>query len=93
MDVIWKFPLAEADRQTVMIPRQAELLCVQVQRDTPCLWARCDSARDSVVIEIAIIGTGSPIRTDDRLTYVDTFQMRDGHLVWHVFVVGAGTSP
>jgi len=90
MKTIWKFPLQSADQQTIKMPAGAELLSVQVQRETVCLWAKVDpeAAREPRVI--AIFGTGHELPEDEstfRLEFIDTFQLHDGALVFHAFEV------
>ena len=42
MKTIWKYPLRIRDWVRLEMPRGAEILCVQVQGLTPCLWALVD---------------------------------------------------
>ncbi len=82
---IWKFPLGIADRQDINMPRNAAILCCQVQHGVACLWVVCDKdATDSVLRRIEILGTGHPMDECNR-GYIDTFQLDDGRLVFHVF--------
>jgi hypothetical protein len=39
MKTIWKFKLENLDTQILTLPKNAELLTVQTQSETPCLWA------------------------------------------------------
>lgn len=83
---IFKYPLDLVDTQTILVHRGAIPLCVQVQNGIPCLWAIVDLAAATGGLTLRIIGTGHPIDDDlDSLTYLDTFQMMDGALVFHVF--------
>jgi hypothetical protein len=82
---IWKFPLAVVDRQMIEMPINAGVLCVQTQNDEPQLWAMCDE--NSEVKEhrcFLMFGTGNPVPEEFGF-YVDTFQMMNGSLVFHVF--------
>lgn len=87
MAAIWKFPLAVTDRQSVRMPAGAELLCVQVQRGVPCLWALVDPQAPLHEVELTTYGTGHPIDGDPG-DYIGTYQLRDGSLVFHVFCGG-----
>ena len=44
VQTIWKFPLIVVDKQTVMMPEESIVLCVQMQGGNPCLWAMVDPA-------------------------------------------------
>jgi hypothetical protein len=84
MKTIWKLVLETTDTQTVFIPRNSELLCVQLQYDIPCLWYRCDPNEELVSVTINTYGTGHPIeKATDK--YIDTYQLSNGTLVFHVF--------
>ncbi len=81
---IFKYPLELEDQQTVTMPMGSRVLCVQVQRGRPCLWAMVDSeVVETEQHHIRIYGTGHPIdRHPSR--YYGTFQLKDT-LVFHVF--------
>lgn len=82
---IWKFPLEVTDRQSMRIPAGAKLLTVQMQRETPCLWALVDdSTLEYEIRSIAIYGTGNPMPNDPG-DYIATFQLAGGALVFHAF--------
>lgn len=85
MKTIWKFALEVVDRQCVAMPKGAEVLCVQAQYDTPCLWALVDSdAAEKTSRCFRVYGTGHSIPDGDGpLSYVGTFQLPG--LVFHVF--------
>lgn len=85
MRTIWKWQLETADRQTIVIPRDARILCVQTQRETPCLWAEVDPSNSRVAREIRIHGTGHPIERGDLDAYVGTYQLSGGEVVFHVY--------
>jgi len=39
MKTIYKYPVEIKDKIRVSMPIDAEILCVQVQYDIPCIWA------------------------------------------------------
>ena len=84
MDKVFKYPLQILDEQFVHMPKDAIILCVQVQRGVPCIWASCDP--DNTVIKRRIITyeTGNPMRLNHG-KYIGTYQMDSGMLVFHVF--------
>lgn len=85
MKTIWKYILEITDQQFVAVPEGSELLTVQMQNDAPQLWVKCDSDKPKVFKRIRIYGTGNPVSNDDE-TYLATFQVYGGDLVFHVFV-------
>lgn len=86
MKTIYKYPLQVTDYQEVQIPWDAQLLSVQVQNGTPCLWALVETTRQKERVVIDIYGTGNPIEADlHERDFIDTFQMHGGSLVFHAF--------
>jgi hypothetical protein len=81
---IWKFPLDVTDEQLVSMPAVAEILTVQAQGDQPYLWAMVDPAQPRQFREIVTRGTGHPV-PDRPGTYVGTYQLHGGGLIYHVF--------
>ena len=88
METIYKYKLKVEDRQIVKMPINAEILCVQIQHDLPCLWVKLNPEKketESRIIET--FGTGHPIKTDFRVErkYIGTYQLNKGVYVFHVF--------
>lgn len=87
MRTIYKFPLQVAALQQVDMPAESKILCVQIQRGVPCLWAVVErGAIHQWSRTIRMIGTGreAPGETDE---YLGTIQIDDGALVLHAFLV------
>lgn len=82
---IWKFPLEVTDSQVIKIPEINRPLTVQSQDGTPCLWAVVDPDSPRTKIRVLTFGTGHPGVTAE-MNYVATYQLRNGGLVFHVFV-------
>ncbi len=82
---IYKFPFKIADRITIMLEDNARILHVEMQGETPCLWALVDGDAPASPWHFRIIGTGHPIRHEEGagLEYVATFQQPP--FVWHLF--------
>lgn len=89
MKTIYKYPLEAIDYQEIEMPASAEILTVQTQRGTPCIWALVDTDNDPEERHIRILGTGHPVRsTKDKFRrYIGTFQLMAGNLVYHVFEI------
>ena len=85
MNTVWKWALAPGSNELQM-PLDSQVLTVQMQGETPCLWALVDDNNDLVWRTFAVYGTGRLVRHDHG-KYIGTFQMNGGALVWHVFEV------
>jgi hypothetical protein len=85
---VFKYPLKVVDLQSIVMPRLASLLTVQVQRGEPQLWALVDPEEISEERRhIAIVGTGNPMPPYSLGNYLGTFQLEGGALVFHAFEV------
>lgn len=86
MHKIYKYPLQVEGAQKIMMPSDAEILCVQVQNNQPCIWALVEPTNSLTPYRFYIYGTGQPIK-DERSydAYIGTFQLDNGALVFHVF--------
>lgn len=80
MTQIWKY---RVDVGTIMMPKGAKILTVQMQNDTPHMWAivNVDAELEERVFEIH--GTGHHIRNIDEYEYIGTYI--DNPFVWHLF--------
>ncbi len=84
MSRIYKYPLQINDAIAVELPAGSVPLCVQMQGDTPCLWATVDPDTERTEQRVfRIAGTGHDLGAVGR--YLNTFQMFGGGLVFHVF--------
>lgn len=92
MRTIWKYELGMTT--TLTPPGNAKLLAVQVQdpqRQDVCAWFEVyDDQPPKTEFTIIVVGTGQPIPSRGGMrespTYVDTFQLMGGRLVFHVYV-------
>ena len=85
---IWKFPLETVAVQTLLMPRGAEILTVQVQRGAPSLWAMVDPVAHPTARRFTVYGTGHnmpKLEMGTERTYIGTYQLNDGNLVFHIF--------
>ncbi len=85
MKIIFKYLLSLDGIQNIRMPKDAKMLCVQVQNHEMCLCVLVDP--DSLPKEtrhIRIFRTGHKL-PDIKLDYIGTVQMLDGDLIWHVF--------
>jgi hypothetical protein len=88
---IWKFALDIEDRVRIPMPAGAEFLSVQMQGETPCLWALVDPDVEKTMRYLDVYGTGHTL-PDNPGRYISTFQMMGGRLVFHAFEPANATS-
>lgn len=81
---IWKWRLTVTDSQIILMPRGAKILDVQNVKGIASIWALCDPNMECEARQIEIYGTGN-IVPDNPGTYIGTFQIAQGELIFHVF--------
>lgn len=85
---IWKFPI-EFGARPLPMPRGAKLLSVAAQFDKPHVWALVNPQNEVVPRYVFSVGTGMAcVPGIADATFVGTFQLRGGALVFHVFDFG-----
>ncbi len=85
METIWKYELETTDFQTVSLPVNAEILTIDTQCSTVCIWAlveKTEHKNEEKIIEI--FGTGHEMKEANR-KYIGTYQLNGGALVFHAF--------
>lgn len=84
---IWKYELEVTGKNILLIPQDAEILSVQTQNETPCLWALVNPDSQLEERYFEMFGTGHPVHCDMGVNrkFIGTFQMSDGALVFHLF--------
>lgn len=85
---IWKFGLEARDGVAIDMPKGAEILSLQVQGSTPCIWALCDPHAEPETRYFRTYGTGHPVESEPG-RFIGTYQIMNGALVFHVFEVSA----
>ena len=81
--IIHKYPLKLGVNE-LQVPYSCKVLSVQMQGDTPMLWAQVDPDGVPRSVKVHCIGTGQEV---PKHTYhIGTVQ--DGAYVWHFFVEG-----
>lgn len=85
MRKIFKYQLKVDDVQMVEMPKGSTVLCVQVQGETPCIWAEVDPKADKICRAFVTYGTGHQMDDGPAKHYVGTYQLRGGALVFHVY--------
>lgn len=90
MRTIYKYPLGHASSVgsfTLDMKEGAEILTVQLQDGKACVWAVVDPKAPVVARTLAIVGTGRRM-PEGEVDYINTFQLVDMGLVWHLFDLG-----
>jgi len=83
---IWKYPVVVMDEIWVYMPIGAEILDVQEQQDSICLWALVDSNEPLIKRKFRIFGTGRPVDLDDdEQTWKFIATVQSTPFVWHIF--------
>lgn len=84
---VYKYSIEVTDYQSVKMPRDAKILYVQLQYNSPHLWALVDKDAPIVNRHIRIIGTGHLADDVSEVNYIGSFQMNINSipLVFHVF--------
>lgn len=81
---IWKYPINVSDRIELSMPKGAEILCVQMQYEFPCIYALVNVNEEKEVREFRVVDTGHPLQQYNG-KYIGTFQLHGGDLVFHLF--------
>jgi hypothetical protein len=80
---VWKYEISPGT-SILEIPKGGKVLALQVQQDMPCMWVLVDQDAEKEKRRFEIHGTGS-LLPNDYGTYVGTFQVNNGHYVFHIF--------
>lgn len=80
---VWKYEML-GQSMSILLPKGAEFLSVELQGERPVMWFRVSPDEEfKIMRQFEIIGTGQDISTDHA--YRGTFQMPP--YVWHLFEV------
>lgn len=89
MKTIWKYEIPAQEDIHLKIPKGGEILAVQVQFRTPFIWVLVDPNAEKEDRYFDVIGTGHEcndiIGSGTVRTYIGTFQLHSGSLVFHLF--------
>lgn len=84
MRTVHKYGLEVTDEQTIQAQRDWRPLSAQLQGGELVLWALVDTASPMVDHQVFVHGTGHEVNVAAS-RFVDTFQLSDMGLVFHVF--------
>ena len=80
---IWKIEIPCSDEFVLELPKGAEFLAVQAQRDVPQTWWRVDPTALKESRAFFLHGTGHEVNA--TCAHLGSFQMHTGALVFHLF--------
>ena len=72
---------------SISMPQGAQILHLDGQCGTPCLWALCPAYDTVVDRQFRCIGTGQTWEASDTEQYIGTVLLYDGAVVVHVFEI------
>ena len=83
---IWKFAI-DPNETLVEIPKDAEILTIQTQNETPYIWALVNPENARELRFFEVYADGQDIHCDMGIErkYLNTFQLHGGSLVFHLF--------
>ena len=88
MKTIYKYTLEATEHQVIEMPKNAEILHIDVQHGKPCLWALVDTGLDKEKRAFYTFATGQDINGDlGTINHIGTYQLQGGAYVFHVFVI------
>jgi hypothetical protein len=83
---IYKYKLENKDAQRIIVPAGARFLSLQVQNNVPFIWALVDEYEvQNKTWFIKTYGTGHQVDIVNTDTFLATYQIFGGSLVYHVF--------
>ena len=82
---IWKFNFETIDSFSLDMPILSEILTVQIQNNSPCIWAKVYPENIKIKRYFRVFGTGHTMNELEDLEYIGTYQMMGGNLVFHLF--------
>lgn len=85
MQTVYKYQLSQNRETQVELPKGAEILKVDVQNDTICLWAKVNpDKKKKEARTFEVFGTGHPMPDFER-RFLNTFFVQGGTYVFHAF--------
>lgn len=82
---IYKYPLSFLGNR-ISLPKNAQPLCVKLQRDIPCLWAMVDPNEPVHPVKVECVPTGCTV-PDNVDKYLGTVLTDNGTYVFHFFTL------
>ena len=89
MRTIYKYRLQFEEIQSIEMPKNASILCIQTDKknNAPHIWALVETENEIEERQFKLYGTGAKINNTKTEIYIGTFQYQNGSFVGHVFEV------
>jgi len=84
MGTIYKYELSSHRETELRLPVGADILRVDIQENTTCLWAIVEPDAPKEVRVIEVFGTGHAMPNANR-KFINTFLVAGGEYVFHAF--------
>jgi hypothetical protein len=84
MRTIWKFLVEPFDEIKIEMPKGAEILTVQNQKENIQLWAIVNPNVEKEIRKFHVYSIGQEMNNINEI-YIGTFQIDNGDLVFHLF--------
>lgn len=83
---IYKYGIEPKNEITIELPMGAKVLNIQMQHNVPQIWCLVDPSAEMEKRSFRLFGTGHEINeSGENLLYINTFQMYEDNLVFHLF--------
>lgn len=88
MRTIYKYAIGNPGGfSRIRMPKNAKILSVGVQRNTPCIWAEVDTDQPTMERVFAVFPTGGVIGPDLKVQYVGRLDFDDMMYIFHVYEI------
>lgn len=83
---VWKYDIKTTNTLNINMPKGAEILDIQEQKEKPKIWALVNPDNSLETRKFKIYGTGHNIDSSiNKDNYIGTYQLHRGNLIFHVF--------
>ena len=86
--VVYKYELDWSEHQRIEVPRYSKVLNVKEQKDKAVIYVLCNESETlKSTLEVLVVPTGYVIPQTGLIsyTYLDTVNIQDGNLMFHIF--------
>jgi len=89
LNTIWKYEIPEDERCfEIRMPKGSKFLSLQMQKNKPVMWYLVNTKNKNVKKRFLANRTGCKVLNKETWKYLDTFQLRDGDCVKHLYEEG-----
>jgi hypothetical protein len=87
MKRVYKYHIEITDEQVINMPTNAQILTVQEQNNEAFIWALVNPNESLYPYRFRLAGTGHEIHGSGFMTFIGSFQLANGALVFHLFKI------